>query len=352
MTEFAIAKQARPHVGVVADNPLQRLTLKNVLNSYGLNIAVICDPEQLENQLDRHIDQVDCWIFDVHDTGQDFETLDHLIAEAECPMLFGVDKAPSKEDERYISWERRLMLKLEEHLGGVEVTDSEEAIIALDTPGSHSAPLSEPTQHEHRELSDKTLSENVWVLAASLGGPAAVKEFLDEMPSNIRAGFLYAQHVDAHFSKVLTNVLGRHSALDLKAIEQGDQIYDGDVLVVPVDHEIQFKPNGISVEAQEWDGPYGPSIDHLLTNLLKQYGGRCNMIVFSGMGNDGAMLAPQMKQTGCQIWAQTPDSCANGSMPQSIIDLHCNHRVGTPKELAKMFIEYVGCHSVLNQNKN
>jgi chemosensory pili system protein ChpB (putative protein-glutamate methylesterase) len=110
---------------------------------------------------------------------------------------------------------------------------------------------------------------------------------------------------------------------------------------VPVGNEVIFKDSGVLITQKAWEGPYGPSIDHLLANVLRCYASRCHVIVFSGMGNDGALIAPRMKRQGCSVWAQTPESCANGSMPQSIIDLECSELTATPKELAQALIKRV-----------
>ena len=99
---------------------------------------------------------------------------------------------------------------------------------------------------------------------------------------------------------------------------------------------------GINIKSNQWDGPYGPSIDQLLKNVFQKYGSNCHVIVFSGMGNDGALLAPTLKRNGCAIWTQSPETCANGSMPQSIIDLDCSEFSGSPETLAKALIQRVG----------
>jgi len=341
VTELDEAKQ-RPYIGVISDCALQRHVLQTVLVRYGLNIAIICGPTLLEAQVQERLDRVECWILELDD--EDFESvaLDKLIDQANVPVLFGLGKAPPKNDEDYISWERRLFDKLEEHLGSVEILESEASILALDKGADdrhEGIQGSSETKKDDGLSEKKPIAKEIWVLAASLGGPAAVKEFLDEMPADLPVGFLYAQHVDEHFSHVLTNVLGRHSQLELKAMKQGDILREGEVSVVPVGNEVIFKESGVSITQKPWEGPYGPSIDHLLANVLRCYASRCHVIVFSGMGNDGALLAPRMKRQGCSVWAQTPESCANGSMPQSIIDLECSEFTAAPKALAQALIK-------------
>ncbi|WP_197476144.1 MULTISPECIES: chemotaxis protein CheB [unclassified Oleiphilus] len=347
--------EARPKIGVISDCALQRHVLSKALNAFGLNPVISCEPDMLAQQQSEKLDQIQCWILALQEDTFESVALDDIIDQADnIPVLFGLDKAPGKHDEQYISWERRLVSKLEEHLGCIDILESEDSILALDSQATNhvaidkaqSKPVfSQPSDIEKAPRLSHPPSKDVWVLAASLGGPAAVKEFLDEIPSTIRAGFLYAQHVDAHFSGVLTRVLGRHSMLDLKPITDCCLVKDGEVLVVPVDNEVCFSSNGVSIRDNEWEGPYGPSIDHLLRNLFAHYGKRCHVIVFSGMGNDGSLMAPTMHKQGCSVWTQAPDGCANGSMPQSVIDLECSAYTASPKDLARALINKVGCYS-------
>ncbi len=65
-------------------------------------------------------------------------------------------------------------------------------------------------------------ARQVWLLAASLGGPAAVKEFLDALPGGLPIGFIYAQHIDAAFETALPQAVGRHSQWHVNPARHGD----------------------------------------------------------------------------------------------------------------------------------
>ena len=351
-----------PSIGVISDCALQRHMIQKALSNYGLGIALSCDPAMLGQQLKPRIQQVTCWILVLEDEEFDSPELNELIEQTEIPVLFGLGKAPNKSDELYISWERRLFSKLEELIGQVNIFESVDSVLSLQTQGRNTVSqvldqpkpeasvfLHQQQKQAHASPVNRPLASEVWILAASLGGPSAVKAFLDLIPETIRASFLYAQHIDAHFSQVLTQVLGRHAKVDLLALENGYPLYDGEVRMVPVDHEVKFEGGQVHFTANKWHGPYGPSIDHLLKNLLTAYASKCHLIVFSGMGNDGALMAPALHRAGCQIWTQEPASCASASMPQAVIDLHCSDLSGTPEELAQALIQRVGCHASTEQ---
>jgi chemosensory pili system protein ChpB (putative protein-glutamate methylesterase) len=353
-----------PHIGVISDCALQRHMIQKALSNYGLPIALSCEPSLFPNQATDKIQQVACWILVLEDEDFESDEITKLIEQTTTPVLFGLDKAPNKYDELYISWERRLFGKLEEFIGRVNIFESESSVLSLNQAVNSPAksPLLQASNSlskdnslfisQQRKLANDTPllakepASEIWVLAASLGGPSAVKSFLDLIPQTIKASFLYAQHIDAHFSHVLTQVLGRHAKLDLLALENGYPLYDGEVRVIPVDHEVRFDSEQVLIKENEWHGPYGPSIDHLLKNTVAAFGSRCNLIVFSGMGNDSAMMAPAMQKIGCQIWTQSPETCASSSMPQTIIDMECSNFTSTPEGLAEALIKRVGCHRI------
>lgn len=343
-----------PYIGVISDCALQRHMIQKALANYGLSIALSCDPVDFQNQDVDKIEQVVCWILVLEDEDFESDPITALIEQTDIPVLFGLGNAPNKYDELYISWERRLFSKLEELIGQVNIFESESSVLSLHdqinspielTQADPSVYISQQRKLDKAKPTEpKKPASEVWVLAASLGGPGAVKRFLDLIPENIKASFLYAQHIDSHFSHVLTQVLGRHSKLDLLALESDYPLYDGEVRVVPVDHEIRFSSGQAHITENPWRGPYGPSIDHLLKNLMDDLSERFHLIVFSGMGNDSAMVAPAMQKAGCQIWTQSPETCASASMPQTIIDMQCSNYTDTPEGLAEAFIKRVGCH--------
>lgn len=340
----------KTNIGVLSDSALQRKRLAEVLARYGLQVVVSCEPPSLSNQTEDKLASIDCWIVDLSDDVSPDPIL-KVVEQYDQALLFGLGQAPlsadGRHDEQYISWERRLISKLEGYLGRIAQLDNEDTLKALVQVSSEPEAVVLPTADAPHEF-----AREIWILAASLGGPAAVKAFLDELPAGINAGFLYAQHIDRNFARVLSQVLARHSALQMQEAAAGARVRNGEVLLVPVDHQIRFSDVGILFSTEDWPGPYGPSIDQLLANALQHYGSRCHVIVFSGMGNDGAMTIPKMKQAGCTVWTQTPETCASASMPQSVLDLGCSDFSATPVQLARALIDRVGCHHAYDVNAN
>ena len=322
-------------VGIVSDDPLQRRRLQDAAARFGLAPGFCGEPERLFAL--SPVPAVDLWLVVMENEDADATLMDFLLERSEAPMLFGLDPAPKPGQSQYVSWERRLLGKLEQSLGPLEQLDNENSLEQLDqTAPAHIQDL----PHWITPAAPGTPAEYIWILGASLGGPAAVKAFLDCLPAGLPVAFVYAQHIDGNFTEVLTRVLGRHAHYQLKRAEAGTTLKTGEVVLLPVEQEWTLDDQGELVEkANPWPGPYGPSIDQVLLNVGDHYGDRCNAILFSGMGNDGAVAAPLLKAYGSQIWAQDSASCGNSSMPDSVVATGCVSFVGNPEQLARQLVK-------------
>lgn len=340
----------RPRVGIVSDIVLQRHRLQAATAKVGLDVCFSGDPERLLGY--PEFPEAGLWLVTLEDEADHPALFDHLLENTDAPVLFGLDPAPKPGGTDYFRWERRLLSKLEDQLGHLEELDSEASLAQL----AHKVPASgQPASLPHwiTPASPDSVAEDIWILGASLGGPAAVKSFLDHLPPGLPVGFVYAQHIDNNFTDVLTRVLGRHAHYKLKRAEEGYCVHNGDVVLMPVDHEWRLDASGALTELNSpWPGPYGPSIDQVLLNVADHYGARCHAILFSGMGNDGAIAAPMLRAYGSRIWVQEHHSCGNSSMPDSVAETGCSTFSGTPEELARELVKTIEESCLLKGRQN
>src|SRR5699024_5117049 len=107
---------------------------------------------------------------------------------------------------------------------------------------------------------DQSLT-NIWVLGASLGGPAAVKDFLDKLPANLPVAFLLLQHIEASFVKALASVLCRNNSFACEVATPGTVLAHGKVLVATTEQALAFNAAGeVLPTSQLWRAPYCPNI--------------------------------------------------------------------------------------------
>jgi len=335
-----LATEHSPKIGIISDSSLHRHTLKNAVCGSGYQVAINVSPERFS--FDR-FDHVDAWIVDVSDIDQWDQLIDDLLDRSSAPVLFGEGEIPNAGQAEYPIWERRMFSKLIGLVGRAEPTEHIEVLESLPEPKNEGAidiPL--PIECVADDTASSCSPDRIWVLGASLGGPAAVKIFLDCLPKGFPVAFVYAQHINEHFQGVLAQVLGRHSHFKLQLGQDRSALQHGCVLVAPVEYEIGFSVDGRIVSQQRaWDGPYTPSIDQVVRNVARCFGTVSGAIIFSGMGNDGAIGCPDMLEKGGIVWAQSPESCDASSMPESVIATGCTSFVGTPQQLAEQLVEHV-----------
>jgi chemosensory pili system protein ChpB (putative protein-glutamate methylesterase) len=178
--------------------------------------------------------------------------------------------------------------------------------------------------------------KEVWVLAASLGGPEAVKQFLDCLPSDLPIALIYAQHTYDEQDQLLAQVLGRHNAWSLVTSETAESLKPGQVYVVPTDHQVRFTADGkIHNLAEAWPKPYAPTLDRVMQSVAGCFQHRCGTIVFTGMCDDGADGARAIQAAGGVVWAQTPESCACPAMPEAALETGSVTLCDEPEALAR-----------------
>jgi chemotaxis response regulator CheB len=177
---------------------------------------------------------------------------------------------------------------------------------------------------------------DLWVLGASLGGPAALKRFFTALNQPLPICFLLAQHIDAHFLPVLGKILEQANPFyPVQVLVRPGLIEPGSLLLAPIEKRLRFLDAGQIVHGSKtWTPPYSPCIDDVLTDVAIAYPGQVHAIVFSGMGEDGVNGASAVANCRGDVWVQDADSCASSVMPDAIDKAGLARFRATPEELA------------------
>lgn len=312
------------HVMLVGESVEQLEAMRSLFEEYG-HLSSQLMVEQLTP--DAISTPADLWVVEIGDESRAVEAMELLMDAVERPVVFGEGfLAGSGLD----AWRRRMLEKLDEldeqgeiHWLGVP---------AANAPGhaSHALPALKRSPARASE------PHHVWVLAASTGGPNAVKEFLDQVPAGLPVAFVYAQHINSGFEKLLVRVLGRDNSFRFGLCGELSRLEHGSVAIVPVDRQIQFGQDGrMARREQPWDGLYSPSINRVMENLAGIYGPSLGVIVFTGMGDDGRAACAAVRAAGGRIWAQTAETCTIASMPDAARSTGTVEWSATPAELAQ-----------------
>jgi chemosensory pili system protein ChpB (putative protein-glutamate methylesterase) len=319
-------------LAVVAENLLQQHRLRSAIENFGCEVISL-SPKALE--LKGFDSQVSAWLVDLR---EDDALLDAFL-DLDQPVLLGFEAAPSKQDQQYPKWERNLYAKIKQLLGD-DLIQTQASLRAIEEQNSVIEPLALTLPTTIKAVKDGEQAKHVWVLGSSLGGPEAVKDFLDALPKGLPVSFIYGQHIDAQFVPVLAQVLARHSHFKLSVATGGDQPRVGEVLIVPADRETIFKEGVLRLLPTPWPGLYGPSVDQLILNTYSAFP-NMGAILFSGMGNDGAEAVKKLQEFEIPVWAQSSETCASSAMPDACRETGAVQFSGSPQEMAKRLVETI-----------
>lgn len=297
-------------VMIVADRGQQRLALADTMRELGIDMVETMDSAQLLRR--SSVPVADLWLVDVDEFNEKLE--EKIVVKDPNCVLVGFKSAPYLNSEQaYKKWQKSLIRKIGDVLN---------------------TPISELVTPIKKETNTQPW-QYVVLLGASMGGPEAVKEFLDNLSPELPLAILLAHHFDAKNLDTLPRVLTRHNEWRCQVITTTQSLQSGMCLIAPIDKQIVFDGTGrVILTKDDWQSDYRPNIGEILRNASEVYGSQLVGIILSGMGNDGSQHAKSLPINRSLFWAQDPKSCASASQPQAFIDTGICQFIGTPKDLA------------------
>ncbi len=304
-------------IGILVDTALKQQYLGNLVVQAGHEIGCTCILNAGSSLPQTTL--IDAWVVDLADitdsSGSDSNhtsimmLLQGLLEQTDIPVIVNEDIEFQKDSAEHNNWVRRMLHRLERLSGDINLHQTSSA-------------------HE------------VWVLAASTGGPAAVKEFIQHLPTTLNIALVYVQHIDLGQAEALAKLMSKAGHYPCRVAKQGTVLINNTLTLITAGPSVMIHDNGtLMLSKKPWSGCYAPSIDQIAANVARVYRKRCGMIVFSGLGVDGAASSKLIKQNGGEVWAQTPVDCMSDSMPKAAIATGVVNRVGTPPELAMALSE-------------
>lgn len=182
--------------------------------------------------------------------------------------------------------------------------------------------------------------ESVVVVAASTGGPTALRELLAELPEDVPDVYLIVQQIAPSFTGVLAAQLNRYSRLEVREARDGERLRAGVALVVPGGFHLILTP-GDAVQlrpGQPGETPC-PSADVTMESAARIFGARAGGIVLSGVGSDGCRGLAAIRARAGFTLAQEPSSAVMSELPRAAVELGLAACVGTPRRLASILVD-------------
>jgi len=260
--------------------------------------------------------EVDTYVINLSDDDFNIEPLVHELTDAGVKIVF--DDTQVSND--LVGWNKNRWLR---HI--LHKIDSKHDLLPVKSAGINEDEL---------DLSAVGI-EQVWVLAASIGGPEAIVQFLSEFSGDEPVLFIIVQHMDSEFVGMMAKQLQKNNHIEVKLASSGLPIQVGEALLIPVDESIVFQPDGrLAVKDVSSNRTATPCIDDVCADLISQLKS-INLAVFSGMASDGVIGATNVFDNGSTIITQSAESSVVSSISDEVRNRKMSRFDGTPNEMAE-----------------
>jgi chemosensory pili system protein ChpB (putative protein-glutamate methylesterase) len=266
------------------------------------------------------IDDVDSIVVNIGRTNYDYDDfLDSLFEKNIKIIINEADLTNELSGVKRQSWERHLLNKL----------DSSFKVLPTI--------MEEQNNKESVDL-NKFGIQQVWILAASIGGPEAIQEFLSTFKGQEKVLFILIQHIDKEFLQKMTDQLNNNSQLKVEIPVSGMKVGPSCCLICPTDEFLRINENGIlEFEVIHNEYAFSPCIDACSKSFTANIE-NVNMAIFSGMSTDGIEAAKLVKKNNNKVITQNEESCVLSTIISGVKESINIDFDGTPTELAHYII--------------
>jgi two-component system CheB/CheR fusion protein len=177
-------------------------------------------------------------------------------------------------------------------------------------------------------------------IGASAGGVAALSVLFDHtLPDAV--SYVITTHLYPHQKSYLTQIIRKHSELQVCEVENGMPVLPNTVYVMPENKTMSILNGRLMLTARDHSLKVNLAIDIFFSSLAKDTHFNKIAIILSGMGKDGTKGVAAIAKNGGFVIAQTPSSSDEQSMPLHVIADGYAHRVLSPKDIPQAIIDYV-----------
>jgi two-component system chemotaxis response regulator CheB len=194
------------------------------------------------------------------------------------------------------------------------------------------------------QMDERALAESpqVVAIAASTGGPSALRYLLKQIPAQVNASFLVVQHMSRGFLDGLVRWLDNEVALPVQEAKEGDLLKPGVVLFAPEDYHMLVSERGsVRLNKSLPISGHRPSAELLFESVARCFGRRAIGIILTGMGSDGAMGLKRLRERGGRTIAQDEESSIIFGMPRAAIELDAAELILPLEEIAPRMMPWI-----------
>ncbi|WP_439862045.1 chemotaxis protein CheB [Pseudomonas sp. MBLB4136] len=327
---------------IVDDSPVLRVLLRTVLENAGFEVSEADSGEQALRLLAGY--QPDIITMDVHMPGMDgYEATARILEKYALPVVVLTASANLYGAATAMHALEAGALAVLEKPRGPGAANFEERVEELLGTLRNMAQVK--IVRRPRTLKKGATAEGsplyagrprLVAIAASAGGPVALKELLSRLTAQQPWPLLLAQHIAVGFLGSFRDWLVTVCKLPVSVAEHGQALQPGRLYLAP-DGQHMGISDDLRVRLQPRNSElYCPSADHLFRSVAQRLGSEAIGIQLSGMGRDGAEGLAELHRAGALTIAQKPESALIDAMPLAAIQLHAARQVLPPEAIAAL----------------
>ncbi|MGH8353161.1 MAG: chemotaxis protein CheB [Pseudomonas sp.] len=334
---------------IVDDSVVTRLLLRTVLESEGCQVREASSGAQALKMLLGYTP--DIVTMDVHMPGMDgYETTERILAQHALPVVIltasanpyasetamhalevgalAVLEKPTSPDSPDFNQRIDELLRTLRSLAQVKIVRRPRK-----NGGARGKPQALPQLVGEARKSPPQLV----AIAASAGGPVALKALLQGLKVPCPWPLVLVQHIAAGFLQSFRDWLASVSGLPVAIAEDGQTLAPGVLYLAPDGFHLGFSASRrVVLHDGAPENHIRPSANHLFRSVAQQFGQQAIGIQLSGMGHDGAEGMLGLRHAGALTIAQEPSSAMIDSMPLAAIGLQAAQQVLAPEGIASL----------------
>jgi two-component system chemotaxis response regulator CheB len=175
------------------------------------------------------------------------------------------------------------------------------------------------------------------VMAASMGGPDAIRAVVAGLPAEFPAAIIVVQHRSPTSDLVTVDLLGRRARLPVRLAQEGSRPCPGVIDVAPALGQLGLRSTGEYALGHPHPR-FGCAADPLLISVAAYFGPRAIGVVLSGTQDDGASGISALKRRGGWVLAQDRASARHFGMPSAAIATGCVDYVLPTKRISDALV--------------
>jgi two-component system chemotaxis response regulator CheB len=180
-------------------------------------------------------------------------------------------------------------------------------------------------------------------IGASWGGLDVLREILRDLPGELNASVVIAQHrsPESH-PTAMRDLLGAVTRLRVTEANDKDEIRPGTAYIAAPDYHLLVEPGLMTLSTDEPVLYARPSIDVLFETAAESYRERCIGVVLTGANDDGARGLARIAELGGIAIVQDPETAQRDEMPLAALRKTPSARVRPVAEIAPLLVELCG----------